>query len=239
MSRARQMLSGKSHGLIHNLYSRIYFRVKYIYLKTYNYFKRNKSIVLVGDAKIGMHHSALLSLDNSKIIVHDGTFKVGIDFGYFDGSIYDPRKDTCRIFLTNSTLEIYGNVSLHPGVAINAENAKVVIRNNTIINGGTSIISKKKIEIGENCLFAQGVIIRDNDGHKLYSGTDSVDSEIQETIIGNHCWLGQRAMILKGVILQDNVVVAAGAVVSKSVNANSVVAGVPAKVIKENVSWKA
>jgi acetyltransferase-like isoleucine patch superfamily enzyme len=44
-------------------------------------------------------------------------------------------------------------------------------------------------------------------------------------------------MILKGVTLHDNVVVAGGAVVSKSVEAGNIVAGVPAKTIKEKINW--
>ena len=54
----------------------------------------------------------------------------------------------------------------------------------------------------------------------------------QGVSIGNNCWLGAGATILAGVIIEDGCVVAAGSVVNKSVPANSIVAGVPAKVIK-------
>ena len=104
----------------------------------------------------------------------------------------------------------------------------------------SQIIAKKGIEIGQDCLLAQGVIIRDNDGHKLDTGSNqNLDETISEVIIGNHCWIGQRAMILKGVVIEENAIIAAGAVVTTSVKAGSIVAGVPARVIKENVSWSA
>lgn len=51
--------------------------------------------------------------------------------------------------------------------------------------------------------------------------------------IGNDVWIGGKATILPGVTIGDNVVVAAGAVVTKDVPANTIVAGVPARVIKE------
>lgn len=56
--------------------------------------------------------------------------------------------------------------------------------------------------------------------------------------IGNHVWIGARAIILKGVTIGDGVVVAAGAVVTKDVPPNTLVGGVPAKIIKENISWE-
>ena len=56
--------------------------------------------------------------------------------------------------------------------------------------------------------------------------------------IGNEVWIGNRAMILKGVTIGNGAVIAADSVVTHDVPAYSVVAGNPAKVIKENVVWK-
>lgn len=57
------------------------------------------------------------------------------------------------------------------------------------------------------------------------------------TIIGDHVWIGNKAVILKGVTIGQGAVVAAGAVVSRDVPAHTLVAGVPAKPIKRNVKW--
>ncbi|MDB5159531.1 MAG: hypothetical protein JWR50_4238 [Mucilaginibacter sp.] len=54
----------------------------------------------------------------------------------------------------------------------------------------------------------------------------------QAAVIGNNCWLGGGVTILAGVTIGDGCVIAAGSVVTKSVPANSIVAGVPAKVVK-------
>ena len=53
-----------------------------------------------------------------------------------------------------------------------------------------------------------------------------------DTIIGDGCWIGSRAMIMQGVTLGEGAVVATGAVVTKDVPAYAVVGGVPAKIIK-------
>ena len=56
--------------------------------------------------------------------------------------------------------------------------------------------------------------------------------------IGNKVWFATNALILPGVTIGDGAIIAAGAVVTKDVPARCMVAGVPAKVIKENVKWK-
>ena len=56
--------------------------------------------------------------------------------------------------------------------------------------------------------------------------------------IGNHVWIGAKAMIMKGVNIGDGAIIAAGAVVTKDVPARCLVAGVPAKVIKTDIEWK-
>ena len=56
--------------------------------------------------------------------------------------------------------------------------------------------------------------------------------------IGNKVWIATNALILPGVSIGDGAIVAAGAVVTKDVPAKCMVAGVPARVVKENVEWK-
>ncbi len=237
MGKARDNLSGKTYSLFTIIYGRFFYLVKFIYNKLKTYLEIRKSLVLKGNSKIGIHHKTLMHLKNSKIIIHSGTLKIGIDFGYFDPGEFDPRVDNCRIFLHNSTLEIHGNVSLYPGVAIYGVNAHIIIKNGSKINGPCLIISKKRIEFGEECFIGQDSIIRDNDGHEISTGADN--EEAQEVKFGNHCWIGQRAMIMKGVTLNDNTIISAGAMVTKSFPGNVVVSGVPARIIKENVSWSA
>ncbi|KQO80111.1 hypothetical protein ASF29_21105 [Rhizobium sp. Leaf262] len=89
-----------------------------------------------------------------------------------------------------------------------------------------------EITIGEQVFIADQVIIRDWDGHTIVGRPNAAP-----ITIGNHVWIGMRSMILKGVTIGDGAVIAAGAVVVKDVPAGSVVAGNPAKVVKNDVSW--
>lgn len=95
-----------------------------------------------------------------------------------------------------------------------------------------------KIEIGKDCMFSSDIIIMNTDVHRIYDiDTKLKTNEGKEISIGNHVWLGIRAIILKGVSIGDNSIVAAGSVVTKNVKANTIVSGSPAKQIKENRNW--
>ncbi len=216
----------------------VYLNIKSLIQFFSNTFLTKRKIVLKNDAKIAVHHKTNLKLKNSKIIVENGVFKIGIRFGYYDGGGFDSKRDLCRIHLFNSTLRINGNVNLYPGVRIFAYNAEISIGDGTAINGSTEIVSFKKIDIGNHCWFAREVIIRDNDGHKISYGGQTPIHNIVPVKIGDHCWLGQRSMILKGVNLGNDVVIAAGAVVTKNAERGSLVAGVPARIIRNDVQWE-
>ena len=103
------------------------------------------------------------------------------------------------------------------------------------LNNNSKISCFEKITIGENVKISEDVLIRDSDNHTI------IREGFKKTLpiaIVNHVWIGARAVILKGVTIGDGAVVAAGAVVTKDVPANTLVGGVPAKVIKENIAWE-
>lgn len=87
------------------------------------------------------------------------------------------------------------------------------------------------IYIGDDTMFAPGVkVISANHNFINFSKHDLNDP----IIIGNRCWLGTNSVLLPGVTLGDNVIVAAGSVVTKSFSSNLVIGGVPAKILKDN-----
>ena len=128
-------------------------------------------------------------------------------------------------------LEIKGRFTMHGHSTIMVHNGAIMeIGNNTYLNGG-NIDCSHHIRIGDDCAIADGVRIMDSSWH-------AVDEANKEVIIGNKVWLATGAMIMSGVTIGDGAIVAAGAVVTKDVPERSMVAGVPAKVVKENVDWR-
>lgn len=112
-------------------------------------------------------------------------------------------------------------------------NAAISIGKGTMISNNVSIIAMKSVEIGKNCQVGDLVSVFDCDFHEIDPATRNRScGEIRPVSIGNNVWLGSRAMVLKGVTIGDNSVVAAMSVVIKSLPANCIAAGNPARIIR-------
>lgn len=109
----------------------------------------------------------------------------------------------------------------------------IEIGNNCRINGAY-IHAKKSIIIKDNCVIASGVNIIDSNGHETYSLDRTKGRDIPQSItIGNNVWIGLNSTILKGTIIGDNSIVSAGSVVKGNFPANCIIAGNPAKIVKQ------
>ena len=106
----------------------------------------------------------------------------------------------------------------------------ITVGKHVFINSGCCFQDLGGIEIGDNALIGQQVVIATLN-HDLMpeKRANMLPAPVR---IGNDVWIGAHATILSGVTVGDGAVVAAGAVVTKDVPANTVVAGVPAKIIK-------
>lgn len=112
------------------------------------------------------------------------------------------------------------------------------IGNNCSFGAYSQITACSKIVIGDNLLTGAYVIISDNnhgnfkiDDLKFGPRKRNLESK-GEVVIGNNVWLGDKVAVLSGVHIGDGVVVAANAVVTKDVPPYTLVAGVPARIIK-------
>lgn len=113
--------------------------------------------------------------------------------------------------------------------------AELIIGDNVGISGAT-IYARGSIKIGDNTLVGGNAKIFDNDFHPLE--IEARNKDIKEKIgtrpvvIGKNCFIGGNSIILKGTVLGDGCIVGAGAVVSGQFEDNCIIAGNPARVIK-------
>jgi lipopolysaccharide O-acetyltransferase len=118
-------------------------------------------------------------------------------------------------------------------------NPRIEIGDNVQIGRYATITAIDSIKIGSNCLLSEYVYISDH-AHNVFE-KDSSPLVLRELIpkggvsIGDFCFVGFRAIIMPGVMLGDRCVVGAGSVVTKSFPERSVIAGVPAKLIRSLV----
>lgn len=148
-----------------------------------------------------------------------------------------------RAFVAGDHVSCYAGCSFALG-----ENGTCELGNFTLVNGAL-LMAEERIQIGSHCLISWNVGIADSDFHPLNAAQRRVDAtalapffkdrpprpplRAAPVIIEDNVWIGMNAVVLKGVTIGENTVVAAGAVVTKSVPANVLVAGNPARVIRE------
>jgi maltose O-acetyltransferase len=103
------------------------------------------------------------------------------------------------------------------------------IGNRNYFNRDVMLDANQLIAIGDDNLFGPGVYVTDSN-HGLSSGApiSQTPMETAAVQIGNDCWIGAKAIILSGVRVGDRSVIGAGAVVTRNVEASTIVAGVPA-----------
>lgn len=112
-------------------------------------------------------------------------------------------------------------------------NATITIGEANAFSNNVSLVANEQITIGDKCLIGELVSIYDCDFHEINPATRNRSAGLTKPVsIGNNVWLGSRVMVLKGVTIGDNSVIAAASVVTKSIPANCIAAGSPAKVIR-------
>lgn len=111
--------------------------------------------------------------------------------------------------------------------------AEIRIGSENYFNRGVMLDACGLIEIGNENMFGPDVYITDaNHSFAAGAGPRTAPMSIGHVKIGNRCWIGAKAVILRDVELGDGCIVGAGAVVTKSFPAGSVLAGVPARVLR-------
>ncbi|RFZ92821.1 acyltransferase [Mucilaginibacter conchicola] len=184
-------------------------------------FVRSDGFMFVGTG-VKIKHGHLISAGKN-LILEDGVYLNGLSANGIR------IKDNVSI-ARNSTILCTGVIA-HKGTGVN-------IGNNCGINTGVFIGGQGGVTIGNDVIIGPGAKIF-SENHE-YCHPDIIIKNQGVTrkgvVIQDNCWIGANVIILDGVTVGEGCVIAAGSVVIKSVPANSVVGGVPAKVIKGRVA---
>lgn len=154
--------------------------------------------------------------------------------------------------LTNCTFFFKGNKNrLHISCGTHLKNVTFWFEddNNAIVVGrsvtseGTLSLAaceSTSIRIGDDCMLSYGIQVRTTDSHSIVDADGCRINKSADILIGNHVWLGAEVMILKGSVVPDNCVVGARTMLTLSLHAEdgSLIAGMPAKVIRKDINWK-
>jgi acetyltransferase-like isoleucine patch superfamily enzyme len=197
----------KKRSLLSTIYERFIKGLLSLYFFKFIFNKRfifNKKIKCWGSISIRVH-------ENSKVVIGENC-KIVSNINRAGITIFSKFKITA---LFNSQINIGDNISFN----------------------GTSISCRTtKIDIGDNTIIAPNVIIVDSDFHSLspnQARENNLDYESDKPVfIGKNVWIGMNVIVLKGVSIGDNTVIAAGSIVTKSLPSNIIAAGNPAEKIR-------
>jgi maltose O-acetyltransferase len=130
--------------------------------------------------------------------------------------------------------ELFGSVGVNPSIEHNFHcdlGYNIHIGDNFYAGYNCTILDMAEVRIGENCMIGPNVA--------LYTASHSIEPKDRNKsgyaipiTIGNDVWIGGSCVILPGITIGNNSIIAAGSVVTKDVPTNSIVAGNPAKILK-------
>ncbi len=134
----------------------------------------------------------------------------------------------------NGKIMIGNNVTIEKNSYIYAQDCEVKIGSNSFIGNGSQIVAEKSIIIGKDCLIAAYSIIRDaNHGIRKKEKIKDQLNNAKLINIGDDVWIGAHSTIVAGVVIEKGAIIGANSVVTSNIKSYTIVAGVPAKFIKE------
>jgi acetyltransferase-like isoleucine patch superfamily enzyme len=214
----------KASNVIHNLGLSLNSWILFTRINLYsNKVTRNKSIAFAN------YKYCVVQLDkDSELTLNDRLL-----MGY--KQVRNSHNETRLLLEEGARLTVNGTFSMYGGSYIRVIKNSHLVVNSGFINENVQITCGDYIEIGAGCAIGRDVVIRSYDGHTIKQPNFKISEPI---IIKDNVWIGQGATILKGVTIGEGAIVAAGAVVVSDVPPHCIVGGVPARVIKKDVTWE-
>lgn len=188
-----------------------------------NIFMHNTKIKLFGDASVELDDGAYM--EGCTFMIKDSHVHIGRNTEMMKVGVYAYDKSTLDIG-ANSTLT--GEFDLKEGATVTAKKLWCTWPPLVAAKGG-------KITFGD-CGLADTVIYN-TDYHPIYDFSGKRINPDKEVVVEDNVWVGRKTTILKGVTLGNGCILGFGCIVSKDVPPHCIVAGQPARVVKENVVW--
>lgn len=152
------------------------------------------------------------------------------------------RNCTINILGDNCEIRIGGGSTIvsHSEIHCQDNNSRICIGKHFTMEGGHIASTEGElIEIGEDCMFSGGIEIRNGDSHVILEIETGKRINWAETVtIGNHVWLTSLVKVMKGsFIASDSIVGNSSVVAGRLEKPHCIYAGIPAKLVKENIDW--
>jgi acetyltransferase-like isoleucine patch superfamily enzyme len=160
-----------------------------------------------------------------------------VRIGFLDVGIFDPYHSR-SIWDVSGEVIFRGKAQIGHGSKISTS-GKLELGDDFTITAESSIVCKKSVKFGAGCLLSWDVLVMDTDFHKILDDRNNVLNQDAEVQIGDKVWIGCRSLILKGVTIGSNSVVAANTTLAKPVHEEGgLIVGHPARVARHGIKWE-
>ena len=153
------------------------------------------------------------------------------------------RGTVIRVRGNNNIIKFGDNVYVGPNCSfwMEGNNIQIEIGDNTTFTGKVHFCAQEdesKIHVGKDCMFSNSIIVRTSDSHPIYDLKTNKRLNYSASVsIGDHVWIAPNSVIMKKSRIRDGVIVGSHTLINKEIPANSLVVGMPAKIVKENIYW--
>ncbi len=135
-------------------------------------------------------------------------------------------------------LVLQGHAVILDGTAIVIHGAMLTFGRHFLCNSDCFFHVTQDVTIGDDCLLGWNVQFNTTDGHQVYC-REQLRPMAGPIVVGHHVWIGADNLIFKNAVIPDGCIVAQRSLVSKHFDiANSLIAGMPAKIVQENIRWE-
>jgi len=139
----------------------------------------------------------------------------------------------------NNKLSIGKNCIVCGFIEMFGNGNEITIGSETITSGNVRLVAHggKHIRIGERCQIADCTDIRTTDSHSILNAEGQRINPDESIEIGDRVWLTREVMVLKGAIIGSDSVIGPRSIIAKQIPSNSLAIGIPAKVVRTNITW--
>lgn len=162
-----------------------------------------------------------------------------IKIGYSDVGIVDRRYER-TIWDVRGTVVFCGSAQIGYGSKICVGPVGTLeLGNDFVITASSTVVCFNHVSFGDGCLLSWEIQAMDTDFHNVIFDKSEKSGSGGSIIVGSKVWIGSRCTLLKGTQIPDNCVIGAGSLLNnKYLEGDSIIAGVPARMIKKIVGWE-
>lgn len=167
-----------------------------------------------------------------------GMIRIGLNGTGSGTAYYKPV-----VIENNGIIVFQGKVSIGGGCQLCTvrKDSKLIVGDKSKFMGECHLVAASLVTIGKDCAISWDTQIMDTDFHHIYGQDGKLLNMDKPVAIGNHVWIGSHSIILKGTALPDEVVIAAGSIISSGsfdISEGTVLTGLPTRVLKKNIKWE-